>query len=48
LSASGSSWNPAAEAQARARTHRIGQNHPVFVPKRIGENTFKERILKRQ
>lgn len=41
-------WNPAAEAQASDRAHRIGQKNPVFVHKLICENTIEERILKMQ
>ncbi len=38
-------WNPAAEAQASDRAHRIGQKNPVFVHKLICEDTIEERIL---
>ncbi|MDB6005627.1 MAG: box helicase [Prosthecobacter sp.] len=41
-------WNPAAEAQASDRAHRIGQKNPVFVHKLICENTIEERIVKMQ
>ncbi|WP_395741328.1 DEAD/DEAH box helicase [Prosthecobacter sp.] len=41
-------WNPAAEAQASDRAHRIGQKNPVFVHKLICENTIEERILRMQ
>ena len=38
-------WNPAAEAQAMDRAHRIGQDKPVFVYKLLTEGTVEERIL---
>jgi len=38
-------WNPAAEAQASARAHRIGQNKPVFVYKLVATNTVEQRIV---
>ena len=38
-------WNPAAEAQATDRAHRIGQEKPVFVHKLIAAGTVEERIL---
>lgn len=38
-------WNPAAEAQASDRAHRIGQTKPVFIHKLICQNTIEERIL---
>jgi superfamily II DNA or RNA helicase len=38
-------WNPAAEAQAADRAHRIGQERPVFVYRMIAEGTIEERIL---
>ena len=41
-------WNPAAEAQAFDRAHRIGQKNKVFVYKFITENTIEEKILKLQ
>ncbi len=37
-------WNPAAEAQASDRAHRIGQDKPVFVYKLITTGTVEERI----
>jgi len=41
-------WNPAAEAQATDRSHRIGQEKPVFVYKLIAENTVEAKILELQ
>ena len=41
-------WNPAAEQQAIDRTHRIGQEKPVFVYKLIAAGTVEERILSLQ
>lgn len=41
-------WNPAAEAQAIDRTHRIGQKNHVFAYKMICENTIEEKIVKLQ
>ena len=41
-------WNPAAEAQAADRSHRIGQDKPVFVYKLITENSVEDRILAMQ
>lgn len=41
-------WNPAAEAQAFDRAHRIGQQNKVFVYKFITLNTIEEKILKLQ
>lgn len=38
-------WNPAVEDQATDRTHRIGQENPVFVYKLIGSGTVEEAIL---
>lgn len=41
-------WNPAAEAQAFDRAHRIGQQNKVFVYKFISRNSIEEKILKLQ
>lgn len=37
-------WNPAIENQADARSHRLGQQHPVNVYKYVCEGTIEERI----
>lgn len=41
-------WNPAAEAQATDRAHRIGQDKPVFVYKLIVAGSIESRILQLQ
>ena len=41
-------WNPAVEAQATDRAHRIGQDKPVFVYKLIAQGTVEERIMQLQ
>jgi superfamily II DNA or RNA helicase len=38
-------WNPAAEAQATDRAHRIGQTQSVWVVKLVAQGTIEERIL---
>ncbi|MDR6193565.1 SNF2-related protein [Siphonobacter sp. SORGH_AS_0500] len=38
-------WNPAIEAQAVDRAHRIGQDKTVFTYKFISQNTVEEKIL---
>ncbi len=41
-------WNPAVEAQAIDRTHRIGQDKQVFAYKLICKDSIEEKILKLQ
>lgn len=41
-------WNPAVEAQAIDRTHRIGQVRPVFAYRIVARDTIEERILELQ
>jgi superfamily II DNA or RNA helicase len=38
-------WNPAVEAQATDRAHRIGQTKPVFVHRMIAKGTVEEKIV---
>ena len=38
-------WNPALEAQAADRAHRIGQTKPVFVYRLVAEGTVEEQVL---
>ncbi len=38
-------WNPAVEAQAIDRAHRIGQTQPVFAYRMIARGTVEEKIL---
>lgn len=38
-------WNPAVEAQAIDRSHRIGQTKPVFAYRIIARNTVEEKVL---
>jgi SNF2 family DNA or RNA helicase len=38
-------WNPAAQAQATDRAHRIGQTKPVFVHDLIAAGSVEERML---
>ncbi|MEQ8160572.1 MAG: C-terminal helicase domain-containing protein, partial [Smithellaceae bacterium] len=41
-------WNPAVEAQAIDRTHRIGQTQQIFAYRLITRNTVEERVLELQ
>ncbi len=41
-------WNPATEAQAIDRTHRIGQTKPVFAYRLIARATVEEKVLELQ
>ncbi len=41
-------WNPAVEAQAVDRAHRIGQTRPVFAYRLIARGTVEEKILELQ
>ena len=41
-------WNPAVEAQAIDRAHRIGQTQPVFAYRMIARDTVEEKILELQ
>jgi non-specific serine/threonine protein kinase len=41
-------WNPAVEMQATDRTHRIGQDKPVFIYKMIAKDTVEDKILQLQ
>jgi SNF2 family DNA or RNA helicase len=38
-------WNPAVEAQAADRAHRIGQTRPVLVYRLVSQGTVEEKIL---
>jgi len=38
-------WNPATEAQAVDRTHRIGQTRNVMVYRLIARDTIEEKVL---
>ncbi|HET9761369.1 MAG TPA: DEAD/DEAH box helicase, partial [Nocardioidaceae bacterium] len=38
-------WNPAVEAQAVDRTHRIGQTRPVNVYRLVSTNTIEEKVI---
>jgi len=41
-------WNPAVEMQATDRTHRIGQDKPVFIYKLVVRDSVEEKILQLQ
>jgi superfamily II DNA or RNA helicase len=41
-------WNPAVEAQAIDRAHRIGQSQPVFVHRLIAADSVEEKMLELQ
>jgi superfamily II DNA or RNA helicase len=41
-------WNPAVEAQAVDRTHRIGQTRQVFACRLIAKDTVEEKVLQLQ
>jgi SNF2 family DNA or RNA helicase len=41
-------WNPAIEAQAISRTHRIGQTRRVLATRLIARDTVEERVLELQ
>jgi superfamily II DNA or RNA helicase len=41
-------WNPAVEDQAADRTHRIGQDRPVFVHRLVATDTVEEGLLELQ
>ena len=41
-------WNPATEAQAVDRAHRIGQTRPVVVYRMVARDTIEERVVELQ
>jgi SNF2 family DNA or RNA helicase len=41
-------WNPAVEAQAIDRAHRIGQTNRVFAYRLIARDTVEEKVLQLQ
>ena len=41
-------WNPAVEAQAIDRAHRIGQDKPVFAYRIIARDTVEEKVVELQ
>src|SRR5699024_11682774 len=38
-------WNPAVEAQAVDRTHRIGQTRPVHVYRLVAHDTIEQKVM---
>ncbi len=38
-------WNPAAEAQAVDRAHRIGQTRPVMVYRLVSTDTIEDKVM---
>jgi SNF2 family DNA or RNA helicase len=38
-------WNPAVEAQAIDRAHRIGQDRPVLAQRLVARDTVEEKVL---
>jgi SNF2 family DNA or RNA helicase len=38
-------WNPAVEAQAVDRAHRIGQQRPVIVYRMVSSGTIEEKVM---
>eukprot|EP00884_Botryococcus_braunii_P006564 jgi/Botrbrau1/15909/Bobra.40_1s0091.1 len=42
-----SDWNPAMDAQAQDRCHRIGQTREVHIYRLVSENTIEENILRK-
>ncbi len=41
-------WNPAVDAQAQARAHRLGQTRPVFAHQLVIDGSIEERMLELQ